>query len=433
MRLEKEESGRHGGGTFIGLAGLALCSLCFPGRAAADVLGVDQAVQMAKECSPDIRNLKHQVLAAEAQARQALAPQDPGVSASYNDTNQAFQRSTAGSQSFGISQPFTFPGKALLNWSAGMDQAKSLRAQMRSTEMQVAANVRSAYYQLALARKNIDLNDRQEKILEQIVRIVQRRYEAGSVTEVDVANAQMSEYQNQASLADLVLAEKTALSQLDVMLGKPAEAEIQVAPLPDTAAIPVVDRASALGKMDELNPQILSNVYQASAARKNLGLAWMGLLPDFQVGVNDNQYFVDHVNYASSPLIQTHSLELSATVPLWFLFNESQNILAGTHNSDSAQAGLDSQKEQSETALFAAVDTLDDNAAKLVIYRKHLMPLSEVTLKLALTNYGTGKIQFEDLAAAAAGLWSTRSAYYTLVESYLTEYTQYGELIGEEL
>lgn len=400
---------------------------------AAGVLSLDQAVQAAKDRSPDISNLRHQMLAAEAQARQALAPQDPGVSASYNDTNQAFQIPTEGSQSFGISQPFTFPGKALLNWSSGMDQAKSLKAQMDSAAMQVAANVKSAYYQLALAQKNIDLNAEQEKILGQIVSIVKRRYEAGSVTEVDVANAQMNQFQNQASLADLVLARKTALSQLDVLLGRPAEEPLEVEALPDPSGIPAVDRAAARGKMLRLNPQILSNAYQASAARKNLGLAWMGLLPDFQVGVSDNQYFLGHANYAASPLLQTHSLQLSANLPLWFLFNESQAIVASSHNSASAQAGLDSQKEQSETALFTAVDTLDDDASKLGLYKRHILPLSEVTLKLALTNYGTGKIQFEDLAAAAAGLWGNRSAYYTLVEAYITQYTQYGQLVGEEL
>jgi outer membrane protein TolC len=399
----------------------------------ADTLSVEQAVQIAKDRNPDISNLRHQMLAAEAQARQALAPQDPSVSASYNDMNQAFNPSTDGSQVFGISQSFTFPGKAVLNWSAGRDQAKSLRAQMRSTELGVAGTVKGAYYQLALARKNVDLNKEQEQILEQIVSIVKRRYEAGSVTEVDVANAQMNQYTNQMSLADLVLAEKTAQAQLNVLLGHPAEDELAVEPLPDPSTVPAVDRATAEAKMNASNPQIQSNAFLASQARKNLALAWMGLLPDFQVGVSDNQYYPLHPNYASSPLIQTHSLDVSANIPLWFLFNESQNIVSSTHSSDAAQAGLDSQREQSETALFTAVDTLEDNAAKLALYKDHMLPLSEVTLKLALINYGTGKIQFEDLAAAAAGLWSNRSSYFTLLASYINEYNQYGQLIGEEL
>jgi hypothetical protein len=156
-------------------------------------------------------------------------------------------------------------------------------------------------------------------------------------------------------------------------------------------------------------------------------------LPDFSIGVNYNQYYTGSIDYASSPLIQTHSVNASASLPLWFIANESQAIVASGHNSDSAQAGLDSQREQSETALFTAVDTLEDNAAKLALYKDHLLPLSEVTLKLALINYGTGKIQFEDLAAAAAGLWGNRSAYYTLLAGYVTEYNQYGQLIGEQL
>jgi len=346
---------------------------------------------------------------------------------------QNFDSGSAGSTTFGIAQPFTFPGKALLNWSQGKDQAKSLGAQLRNTELQVSANVKSAYYQLALARKNVDLNKEQETILEQIVSIVKRRYEAGSVTEVDVANSQMAQYANQVSLADLVLAEKTALTQLNVMLGRPGEADMEVEELPDPSAVHAVDRVQALAMMKEKNPQILSADFQASAARKGLALAWMGLLPDFEVGVSDNQYHPLNANYDSSPLMETHSLNVSANLPLWFLFNESQAIVASNHSSDAAKAGLDSQKEQSETAVFTAVDALENNATKLALYKDHLLPLSETTLKLALINYGTGKIQFQDLAAAAAGLWNNRSTYYSLLAGYVSQYTQYGQLIGEEL
>ena len=400
---------------------------------AADTLSVDAAVQAAKDRSPDIQNLQQQVLAANAQARQALSLQDPSASVSVNDMNANFNTGNAGSASFGFSQPFTFPGKALLNWSQGKDNAKALQAQLTAMELQVASNVKGAYEQVALGQKNLDLNKEQEQILEQIVSIVKRRYEAGSVTEVDVANAQMAQYANEASLADLVLAEKSAVVQLNVMLGHPAESDLAVDPLPEALAVPTVDRVDAMAKLAKLNPQIQQALYQASAASKGLTLAWMGLLPDFQVGVSDNQYHTYSTNYASSPLVETHSLNFSANFPLWGLFNESQAIVAADHSSNAADAGLASQREQSTTALFTAVDTLEDNATKLALYKDHLLPLSEATLKMALTNYGTGKIQFEDLAAAAAGLWSNRSTYYSLLAGYVGAYTQYGQLIGEEL
>jgi cobalt-zinc-cadmium efflux system outer membrane protein len=399
----------------------------------ADVLSVDAAVQAAKDRSPDILNLRHQVQAADAQARQALSLQDPGVSASINDVDKDLNTASAGSSSYGVSQSFTFPGKALLNYSQGKDQAQALRAQLRAMELQVGGNVKNAYYLLALAKKNLDLNAEQEKILEQIVSIVKRRYEAGSVTEVDVANAQMAQYANQASLTDLVLAQKTAQVQLNLALGHPAEADLDVAPLPEYMAFPPVDRDRALAKLQKMNPQILSAASQASAAGKGLTLAWMSLLPDFQVGLSDNQYHVYSPNYASSPLVETRSLQFSANVPLWFLFNESQAILAADHSRDAAKAGLDSQQEQAQTALFTAVDTLENNAAKLSLYKDHLLPLSEATLKMALINYGTGKIQFQDLASAAAGLWSNRSTYYSLLAGYVGAYNQYGQLIGEDL
>jgi cobalt-zinc-cadmium efflux system outer membrane protein len=408
-------------------------SLACPQPLGGETLPLTQAIQAAKDRSPDIANLMHQMLAARAQARQALSLADPSVSVAVNDMNGDFNQADAGSTSFGIDQPFTFPGKALLNWAQGKDQAEALEHQLRNTEIQLVINVKTAYYQLALARKNLDLNTEQEKILEQIVSVVKRRYEAAGVTEVDVANAQLAQYANQTSRADLVLAEKTALSQLNVMLGREAEADVEVEALPDPDGVPKVDKVEALTKMKAHNPQILSAASTASAASKGLTLAWMGLLPDFQVGVSDNQYHLASPNYASSPLIETHSFNVQANVPLWALFNESQSILAAGHSNDAARAGLKSQAEQSEQALFAAVETLDDNAAKLALYKDHILPLSEMCMKLALINYGTGKIGFQDLAGAAAGLWSTRSTYYTLLAGDVTAYAQYGQLVGEEL
>ena len=411
-------------------AGMLAASLAYPQALGGETLSLSQAIQTAKDRSPDIANLKHQMLGARAQARQALALAEPSVSVAVNDSDGSFAKVNAGSTSFGFSQPFTFPGKALLNWSAGKDAADALEHQLRNTEIQLVINVKSAYYQLALARKNLDLNTEQEKILEEIVSVVKRRYEAAGVTEVDVANAQLAQYANLTSRADLVLAEKTALSQLNVMLGHAAEADLDVEPLPDPDGVPKVDKVEALAKMKAHNPSILSSAATASAAGKSLALAWMALLPDFTVGVNDNQYLDGSTGAVQN---ETHSFNVSANVPLWGLFNESQGILSASHSSDSAKATLQSQQEQSEQALFAAVETLDDNAAKLALYKEHILPLSEMCMKLAMINYGTGKIGFQDLAAAAAGLWTNRSTYYTLLAADVTAYAQYGQLVGEEL
>jgi len=410
-----------------------------------DSLSLAQAVRDVQEMNPDIHALQEQAESAHQRALQALSPSDPSVSLSSNDLNYLFDWgkqgpgdwSNAGSIVASVNQPFSFPGKAILSFSAGQDQADALSAQVKSMELQVSGNVKNAYYQLAVSLKNLDLNSEQEEIYDQIVAVVKRRYEAGSVTQVDLANAQMAVAMNDSARADLVLAERNARAQLNILLGRPQAAPLEIDPLPEHVSFLDIDRNEALEKLEQRNLQLLSARSQERAASKNYALAWMSLLPDYQISVASNTYnepsFADASASPVSPIDRSYSVSLAFNFPVWFLFNETRGIAASAHDRAAAQDSLRSEEMQNKTALESALATLDNLKSKLGIYQDQLLPLSELALKMALINYGTAKIGFQDLAAAATALWSTRSTYNSLLASYASAYTNFGQLIGEDL
>ena len=75
---------------------------------------------------------------------------------------------TTTSNVYWLTQTVGFPGRALLNRSMLSDQAESTNSQLKAIRLQISVNVKAAYYGLALARKNIELNDDQRLAYERI-------------------------------------------------------------------------------------------------------------------------------------------------------------------------------------------------------------------------------------------------------------------------
>lgn len=401
-------------------------------------LSLPDAVRVALEKSPDVRALENQVESAHARKRQALAPAEPSFQATSQDMLGAFRLSAPTSTVYQISQTVGFPGRALLNRAALSEQAQAVGAQLKATRLQVAANVKQAYYQLALARKNIELNNEQRNSYTRILAIAKRRYESGAITQVDLLNAQTTLYSNDNDLADLTASERQARGQLNVLLGNAPGTPLEVDALPKRIH-PKVDFEKALQTMIENRAEIQAAKHQVNASEKTQKLAYMSLLPDFQLAAGTTFYNVPGASPLSSFMNNapeanhTYMAQVSIAIPIWGLFNEREAIVAATHDWQAAEANLDSLFNQSKVALQTAVESLESLRTKIENSEQRILPLAEQSFNLALTNYSSGKIDFQTLQDTASARRSYKRDYASNLVSYLNAYTTYGQLIGEEL
>ena len=417
------------------IAGIA-CLFAADGSAA--TITLPDAVKIALEKSPDVRAIENQLESAHARKRQALAPAEPSFQATSQDMLAPFKLSAPTSTVYQISQTIGFPGRALLNRAALSEQAQAVGAQLKSMRLQVSANVKQAYYGLAFARKNIELNSEQRNSYERILAIAKRRYEAGAITQVNILNAQTTLYSNDNDLSDLLAAEKQARGQLNVLLGNPPEQALEVDPLPKRIH-PKVDFDKALQTMVENRAEIQAAKHQANASEKTQKLAYMSLLPDFQLAAGTTFYNVP----GASPLAgfmnnapeanHTYMAQVSITIPIWGFFNEREGIIAATHDWHAAEASLDALFNQSKVALQAAVESLESLRKKIENSEQRILPLSEQSFSLALTNYSSGKIDFQTLQDTATARRGYKRDYASNLVNYLNTYTTYGQLIGEDL
>jgi len=394
------------------------------------------AIETARKESPDIRSLRNQMYSAAAKKRQTLAPSEPSLSVTYNDLDSAFDVPNSGSTVYMLTQPLAFPGKALVNHAVASHQEKSIEFQLHAKELEVSTNVETAYYNLALAEKNIELNSEQKASYERILAIAKRRYESGAITQVDFLNAQIALYSNQNDLLDLKAAEKTARAQLNTLLSLDVEAPTEVRKIEKVELKEPYKESEAQKKMFANRPEIQSAHEQAQAIDSSYTLAKMSFLPDFQLVAGTTNY-----NLAgASPLTaanpnsrETYLLGVQATIPLWFFFNERESIVAASHDSASAEANVATLNNQSKVALETSLATLSALKSKIENYENHLLPLSEQSFNIALVSYSSGKIDFQSLADTATSRRGVKKDYYNLIVNYLTGYASLNQLLGEDI
>jgi outer membrane protein TolC len=406
----------------------------FSGIGFADVLSAREAIDTALARHPDVKSLEQQVESLEAKARQALAPAEPSLQVLYNDMDTLLAPKTAASTVYQMQQTIGFPGRALTNRSALSAQAKAAESQLKSMKLNVSTTVKTAYYNLALARKYLELNEEQKNSFEKILTVAKRRYEAGAITQVDLMIAQSALYQNENDLLDLEASEKSSRAQLNLLLGREGDAPLAIQPLKVTLH-PSLDRTETMKKMIEGRPEIEAAKHQYEASDKAYALAWMSLLPDFQL-IGGTTYYNQptaspYNGYSSTA--HTYMVGLQITLPIWGLFNEREAIVSASHDRANADAQVTSLFLQSKTAMESSLQTLEASRKKLENYQQHLLPLAEQTLSLALVNYSSGKIDFQAVTDAAKAWRGTRKDFYALVVNYFTTYFSIGQLTGEDL
>lgn len=396
-------------------------------------LSLQDAVIKAQKNSPDIRSLENQFESLDAKKRQAFAPYEPSLTLSYNDLTKEFNHRSATSRVLQVNQQLGFPGRAYLNYSLLDDQAQVFYIQSKAMTLQVALNVKQAYYALALAQKNIQLNQEQRASYERILAIAKRRYEAGALTQVDYLNTQVALLSADNDLSDFQSAEKVARTQLNVLLGNPVEAQLQVEPV-KMYYYSEISKEEAIQKMLDHRAEISAAKKQVSASERSYKLAWMSLLPDFQLFAGTTYYDVPGASPLSGTTGEDHTflIGVQVTVPIWAIFNERQAIVGASHDRAAAQANLDVVFNQSKIALETALENLTSLRHKIENYEKHLIPLVDQSFNLALTNYSTGKTDFQTLSDTANTRRNLKRDYASAVMNYLTNYSTYSQLVGED-
>jgi outer membrane protein TolC len=416
------------------LAIVAIVSIASLAHAADAPLSEAQLVEIAIEANPAVRSARYRWDSAVHSIKQTVAPNDP----IFTYTNSDSPKNPLGRASlreFNFTETFQFPGKALHQRDQAVRSADIAHLILAATVRDVRAAAETGYFQLVLDGALSEVNAQNVQNLDQVVRVTETAYSTSAVPQTDVISSEFdlaTARQLQRQYLTAVANDETTLNlQLYRPVGEPLQVDrtlnLEALTFPLDA---LIDRAYAARQ------EILEAALNERNANTALYLAKMEYLPDFTASVQYDDYLVPSFAPSSTrSQFQTGDWVgiIGFNLPVFFWMKQDEDVVRAKANLAAARS--DQALIRIQTA--AAVATLYRNVQfayeSSILYRDSLIPLARQNLRVALTAYQSGKIDFVTLSTVLQRLYAARVSYLQAANQFLAGEVSLEQAIGAPL
>ncbi len=368
--------------------------------------------EAALQNNPEIRLAARQVVLAESRVGAAGALDDAQfmyrgwqvpLEAPW-DFNRAMNM-------FMFSQPLPGRGKRALRSDIATQAVASAKALLEAKRREVAARVRSAYYDLLLSGDEIRLHHEQVALARQALESARIRYTVGRVPQQDVLKAQIALTRLVGHLIEFEQAGLLARATLNTLMGRLPDASLEVggdyhAPsalpsLTELERIAIARRPELIAAQSEIKRDELA----AQLARK-------AYTPDFTVSAG---YMLLP---SGSPVRNNYMAELTVSLP-W--------LNRRKHDSEISQARAEAELQRAEYDGLRAVVLHQiqealvraQSAKRLAdLYKSTLRPQAQATFKAANAAYQTDRTDFLNLLDSQNTMLEVEYAYYRALAEF---------------
>ena len=419
-----------GRGIALIVMALAMAAISSPLQAADSVYSVDQLVTLAYQNNPTIKAARERWMSAQHSIKQVYAPNDPMFFYTNSDSpKNPFGRASL--QEYNVTEPFQFPGKALLQTDQARRNADIARLTYEAALRDTRAGVETGYYQLLLDQASSDVNAENVQNLERVLKVTQIAYTANQVTQTDFISAEFdlaAARNQQQQYRTAILNDKTALNQL---LYRNVDEPLAV----DTTLTlnPLQQRVDSLVDQAWM---VRQEILQSALTEKNfntaLYLAKMEYLPDFVVGFQLDNYLI--ASFAPKPSQTTDwSVQVGLNIPIFFWLKQNEDVERARHDLQAARDDIGSLRSQTAAAVTSLYRTAQFQYETAALYRDSLTPLARQNFQVALIAYQSGKIDFTTLAAALQREYGARISYLQAANHFLAGRVALEQTIGMPL
>jgi len=377
-------------------------------------LDLKSALDQAQTSNLELRAVRQQRAVAMAGIKIAAQFQNPSVSfAALRDTPH---------ESLVWDQPFEL-GKRGKRIGVAREEQKATEIDIGVLERQIRHRTRDAFYQAVLARANVDQAKAAMDLSTRIRDIVQARYDAGDVAQLEAIQAEVELTRATTDYQVALESQKVADVELAVLLNRPLDSTIdlrgRVDDLPHVADLTVITEMAL-----RLNSNVQTTMQQLSIEEKRLQLAKASRIPnlDLQAGVDFNS----PPDFNVGPRGQ-----VGVTLPL---FNHGQGEIAQSNaRLDLLRFSIQAQKTTAEAQVIAAYYDYDTKLRLASDYSKTIVPQTARVEEMAEESYRAGKSNLLTLIDAQRRLNETRKAYLSSLFSVQSAFSALEEVVGGAL
>jgi outer membrane protein TolC len=374
---------------------------------AEEALSVKETISEALKSNPEILAAKRSYEAASARIWQAASLSDPMVELEYDKITADRMLTGDPMKTYAISQDIPFPTKLYLRAKIASKLARVAYESYKAKEREILSEVKSAYAELFIVYRSIDVQKENRQILEQFLQVATPRYTLGKSTQADVLKAQVELARAENNLIILEQKRVSAQARLNILLNRDPKEEMGVpAPEEPVGFTRSLEDFYVMAKAD--NPELKAYRYAIERGKAAYDLSLNEFMPDFNLRFKQmvKKGRVEENAWAGM---------LGVTIPLWFFQKQAFGVKEMKAELEMLEAEY---KTKENMVLFDVRDSYARTQAnkKLIeLYLTSFIPQAEQTVAAALKGYETEKADFLTLLDSQRMLIEFKLEYYSAI------------------
>jgi cobalt-zinc-cadmium efflux system outer membrane protein len=324
-----------------------------------------------------------------------------------------------------VAQELPLTAKNRWRGKSALAEAVAAFEELRRRELDLVAKARVAYYTLANAWEQLDINDRNLTLLRQFIGVSRAKYEAGTAPQSDVLVAETDLAKVQEARFDVFREISDAESQLNVLMNRPARARLARPATPGLFTLDLPEeRLEALAL--ERRPELLAQQKRIEAAEARYRLARREWVPDPEVRVEARQF-----NGRSG--IQEYDTGIFFRFP-WANFRKYKGMIEEMRQMKlGAEHELEGLRKDTLGLVREQLKKVETFRHHAELFRDKIVPLARQNVTATRSAYETDKTGFLNLIDAQRTFYEVESMYWHHLTTYLSALAELEAVVGAEL
>lgn len=379
-----------------------------------------------ESANPELAAARLEVDASVARIQPAGAPPDPTISAGYMSgfLRPPFFPSAStpdGLWQFGVTQEIPYPGKLAVRTRIASTVAERARWTVEARRVQLVADLKTAYVELARVDRSLAILTRTKAVLEQARAGAEARFRVGRGAQQDVLRAQL-EISMLIERATMLQRERaSALSAVNAVLARPADMPLE-STLAFDAEAPLQDLLELQRLAVDRNPLLRRADRQIDTGQLALALARKEILPDFGVNV------VSQRKVGDMPWM--YGVDVMVTVPLFWQRKQRPLVAEAVAMLGAARQMREATRVGSDAELVSAYAAMDSGRRLMTLYDDTILPQARLTLESSVASYQAGAVDFLTLLSNVTNILTFDIAYEQQRALYLQALARIEPLTG---
>lgn len=386
-------------------------------------LSLNQFILAVQARNPSLQAAQAAWAAAIERYPQVVALDDPMFQSMFAPESFA-SNSVQSSYYVGVAQRIPWHGKRALRGQMAQWESQAAAWDTEEVKLRLAVAARMAYFDYYLARRELELNEKNVEVMQDFRSTAKSKYEANQVSQQDLSSADLELAKLNQQRLELEQAERTAVARINTLLHRQPDCVLPAPPQRLAIQSDVWDAAVLRDLAGQHRPELAALNARIQSEQNAVVLACKEYYPDFEFMGRYDAFWTD--------LPQRAQVGMNMNVPI-----QKSRLAAAVREAQFRVSKLTAEYAQKRDTVNEEIEVaaarVNTNRKAAALFESSILPSAETNLEAARAAYVAGSIDFLRLMDARRQFIEQQIGYQRTLTEYQRSFADLERAVGTSI